>query len=359
MERAYRLHARADSFSYVAGTRHPARRVGVPSACDTKTPCHRRAQVTAPGTRHTDQPGAGSACLLHGFSLVELLVVIAIIAVLVGLLIPAVQAAREAARRRQCSNHLRQLATALLEYESQYRTFPPAGHIHTRDKSLSASWRVLILPQIEETALYESLGPTLDGGLTSREPGEVRVPVYFCPSASPPALQGYPLANYETISGGVERWSLDGFCGDVCIDGVLYPGSSTRVGEITDGTSHTLAVGERVYLTRYDWMFGTRWQDGGREWTAGPNQQMCVAAAKNVTFPPNADPAAFGYEIYDEEAPEGAKKEIHFNDLYFGSEHPGGGQFALADGSVQFIGDDIDFTVYQGMATRSGDEISR
>ena len=86
---------------------------------------------------------------------------------------------------------------------------------------------------------------------------------------------------------------------------------------------------------------------------------MCVAAAKNITFPVNADPAAFGYEIYDDDAPADAKKEIHFNDLYFGSEHPGGAQFALADGSVQFIDDDVDFTVYQAMATRSGDEIKR
>ena len=89
---------------------------------------------------------------------------------------------------------------------------------------------------------------------------------------------------------------------------------------------------------------------------AGPNQQMCVAAAKNITFPPNADPTVFGYEIHDEEAPAGAKKEIHFNDLYFGSEHPSGAQFAFADGSVRFIDDDVDFTVYQGMATRSGNE---
>jgi prepilin-type processing-associated H-X9-DG protein len=291
--------------------------------------------------------------------LVELLVVVALIAVLVGLLIPAIQAAREAARRTQCANHLRQHGTALMEYESQYRSFPPAARIHDREKSLSVSWRVLVLPQLEESALYDALGPTTDGGLTSREPGAARVALFFCPSASPPPPLGYPLSNYETITGGKKHWTLDGYCGDVAIDGVFYPGSGTRPGEVSDGTSHTLAVGERIYLTRYDWMFGARWQDGGRTWTAGPNQQMCVAAAKNVTFPINADPVAFGYEIYDEEAPQGAKKEIHFNDLYFGSEHPGGAQFALVDGSVQYFGEDIDFTIYQAMATRSGDEIHR
>jgi prepilin-type N-terminal cleavage/methylation domain-containing protein/prepilin-type processing-associated H-X9-DG protein len=294
-----------------------------------------------------------------GFSLVELLVVITLIAILVGLLIPAVQAAREASRRTQCANHLRQLVTALLEYESQFRTFPPAAYIHDREMSLSASWRVLTLPQLEETALYELLAPTQDGGLTTREPGDIRIPVFFCPSASPPPLQGFPLSNYETITGGKAHWTLDGYCGDVAIDGVFYPGTGTRAGEITDGTSYTLAVGERIYLTRHDWMFGARWQDGGRVWTASPNQQMCVAAAKNITLPINADPVAFGYEIYDEEAPPGAKKDIHFNDLYFGSEHPGGAQFALADGSVHFTRDDVDFTIYQGMATRSGNEILR
>jgi prepilin-type N-terminal cleavage/methylation domain-containing protein len=296
---------------------------------------------------------------IAGFSLVELLVVIALIAVLVGLLLPAIQAAREAARRAQCANNFRQHATALIEYESQNRSFPPAARIHDREKSLSVSWRVLILPQLEETAMYDSLGPTSDGGLKSREPGESRIAVFYCPSASPPALQGYPLSNYETIAGGKKLWSLDGYCGNVAIDGIFYPGSNTRTGEISDGTSHTLAVGERIYLTRYDWMFGARWQDGGTKWKASPNQQMCVAPAKNVTFPINAEPTVFGYEIYDEDAPADAKKDIHFNDLYFGSEHSGGSQFSLADGSVQFINDDVDFTVYQAMATRTGDEIER
>jgi prepilin-type processing-associated H-X9-DG protein len=296
---------------------------------------------------------------VSGFSLVELLVVITLIVILVGLLLPAIQAAREAARRAQCSNHLKQHVLALLEYESQHSSLPPAAHIHDRENSLSASWRVLILPQLEEAALYELLGPTPDGGLASRETGGARIAVFFCPSASPPPSQGDPHSNYETVAGSKEHWTLDGYCGDVAIDGVFYPGSNTRVGEITDGTSHTLSVGERIYLSRYDWMFGARWQDGGPRWTAGPKQQMCVAAAKNITFPPNADPAAFGYEIYDEEAPAGAKKEIHFNDLYFGSEHPSGVQFAFVDGSVSFIDDAVDFTVYQGMATRSGDEVSR
>jgi prepilin-type processing-associated H-X9-DG protein len=279
-----------------------------------------------------------------------LLVVITIIAILIGLLLPAVQAAREAARRSQCANHLRQLSLALCSYETQFKSFPPGAHVHKRRFSVSTSWRVLILPQLEYEELHRQLGPDQDGGYTNATPGTIRVPVYFCPTAEPLITAGYPYSHYEGVLGARQHWPLDPTCGDVFTDGVLLVGSSTPVSQITDGTSHTLLIGERVYSLRRDWMYGADWQVGST-FAVRDDQIMCVGASKNVVWPPNAKV----YYTRDEQAPPGAEL-VPTNSLQFGSQHPRGAQFAMADGSVHFIHETINITVYQGMATRDGGE---
>jgi prepilin-type processing-associated H-X9-DG protein len=150
---------------------------------------------------------------------------------------------------------------------------------------------------------------------------------------------------------GSERIDLeDSACGDIYTNGIFYPESRTRIAKITDGTSHTLAVGERTYFFR-DWMDGC-------SYVGNPKTRICTEASLNVRYPINADRNTFGYYVGDPEAPPG-KTTMLLNDLYFGSQHAGGANFCLADGSVHFIGETIDFPVYQDLSTKNGDEVSQ
>ncbi len=288
--------------------------------------------------------------------------VIAIIGILVALLLPAVQAAREAARRSQCKNNLKQIGLGLLNYESQQRVLPPGALLHVQQMKPSISWRVLILPFIEQPALYEQINPLKDGGATNWEPSKRVVDTYLCPSTEQPSANGSVEipSNYAAVSGafrGDERIDLEkNSCGDIYINGIYYPTSRTRLAKIIDGTSHTLAVGERLYVFRH-------WMDGaarlGPRRTLNGSQLVCVGATKNIRFPINAHPNEFGHFKGDNQAPAGADKSVLLNDLYFASEHRGGAQFAFADGSVQFLNEDLDFTIYQDLATKAGGEINR
>jgi prepilin-type processing-associated H-X9-DG protein len=124
---------------------------------------------------------------------------------------------------------------------------------------------------------------------------------------------------------------------------VYYPDSWTKVSEISDGTSKTLAVGERLY-TILDWMDGVTWRLSPKV--------IYSDAAKNIRFPINADPNTYGYWEKDFQAPIGAPR-IPLNDLYFASRHPGGAHFCMADSSVQFLSETIDLTVFQDLADRA------
>jgi prepilin-type N-terminal cleavage/methylation domain-containing protein/prepilin-type processing-associated H-X9-DG protein len=293
----------------------------------------------------------------RGFTLVELLVVIAIIGVLLGILLPAVQAAREASRRSQCANNIKQMGLALQNYHSQHRRFPPASPLHTREGNPSISWRVMILPFLEETALYQEIETTPDGGAINWRPGQRAIDVYLCPSTERPVTNGTTLvaSHYAAVSGayrGGKRIDLeDENCGDIYTNGIFYPNSRTSASKITDGTSHTLAVGERLYVFR-DWMDGAVWW--GR-----PLRVICTEAAKNVRYPINADRNQFGYYVADTEAPSNAPLTMLLNDLTFASFHAGGAQFCFADGSVHLLSEVIDFQIFQDMATIAGSEVNR
>jgi prepilin-type N-terminal cleavage/methylation domain-containing protein len=292
-----------------------------------------------------------------GFTLVELLVVIAIIGLLIGLLLPAIQAARESARRMSCTNHLKQIGLALHNYHSQHKHFPPSAPFYFKAGDPSISWRVMILPFLEETNIYQEISPTKDGGAKSWNAQTRVLDVYHCPSAErPPSNSGILVqSNYAAVSGayrGNELIELEkSVCGDIYTNGIFYPESPTKIAKITDGASHTLAVGERMY-------FFLNWMDGATYAGKLPTPtRICTEAAMNVRFPLNSNHQTVGYWVGDFNAPSGASKNLLQNDLFFASKHPGGVNFCVADGSVQFLTDSIDFIVFQDLATKSGDEV--
>lgn len=297
--------------------------------------------------------------LTRGFTLVELLVVITIIGVLVGLLLPAVQAARESARRTQCANNLKQHGLGLHQFHAQLKRFPAGARIHTGDDNeLGISWSVEVLPYLELLNMYNEISTDAKGGAYNWNPAQQIVDVLVCPSANPQsnAATTLKVSNYAAVAGtGRNPDEIkdleDNLCGDVYTDGAFYPGSETRISEIGDGTSHTLAIGERTYMLA-QWMLGATQADD-----ITPNR-ICSSSSYNIRYPINANSLTLedGFFKFDPHAPPGAIKKILRNFLYFGSEHPGGAQFCFADGSVHLLHEDLDFTVYQDLATKDGME---
>jgi prepilin-type N-terminal cleavage/methylation domain-containing protein/prepilin-type processing-associated H-X9-DG protein len=289
--------------------------------------------------------------LKRAFSLVELLVVIAIIGILVGLLIPAVQSSREAARRRSCSNNLKQIGDALHGYEAANETFPPGSVLNPNSGGSGESWHGLLLPYLEQAELAEQFGNTANN---------TEVQVFLCPSGVAATRILPELASMSTYSGvaGAGRdghviEDRNGRCGFVYTDGIFYPDSYTRTRDIEDGLSKTLAIGERVYFIEA-WWEGSFWS--GR--TDPPRiRQICSFSAKNVHWPINAQRHRYKCWYQDENCDSDVDKNLCRNDLYFGSEHDGGAQFLYADGSVHFLTETIELAIYQSLATRDGGEI--
>lgn len=287
----------------------------------------------------------------RGFTLIELLTVVAIMSVLIALLLPAVQTARESARRSACHNNLRQLGLSLHNWHNQEAAFPPGAPLHAAQGRPSISWRVLILPHLEQPALYQQIGPRKDGGAENWNAEANILPVFTCPSAEQDS-DDWKRSNYWGVGGAA---SPDGYidledhvCGDLFVNGLLFPDSKTKIAQVSDGTSNTLALGERTYIFR-SWMTGATW-------VGIPPKRICAESTNNIRLPINASHAEFGYFVADGRAPPGGPYEIRMNDLFFGSEHPGGASFCFADTSTRFVSEAIDFTLYENLATISGGE---
>ncbi len=297
-----------------------------------------------------------------GFTLVELLVVIAIIGVLIALLLPAIQAAREAARRSSCTNNLKQIGLGLQNYHAQHKSFPPGARLHDLEDSVGLSWRVFILPFVELGNIYNEIEPLPNGGARSYAHQKTIMDLYLCASIERPENAANTLkeAHYAAVSGtniNDDYMDLEDIsCGDIYTNGIFYPNSFTRIAQITDGTSHTLAIGERTYIFR-DWMDGATKFGVPLNGPIPPNAEICTGAAKNTLFPLNADHNEFGYYRFDPKAPAGSQKTMRLNELPFASQHPGGAHFGYADGSVHFLSDSINFTTYQAMSTKDGGEV--
>ncbi|MBA2113780.1 DUF1559 domain-containing protein [Bremerella alba] len=308
----------------------------------------------------------------HAFTLVELLVVIAIIGVLISLLLPAVQQAREAARRIDCQNRMKQLGLALHNYHDTHRTFPfgelvtPDACPPTTSAKRGAPWTVAILSFMEQGSRYSEFdmagtfaGIANDGSNTNEAFQIVPNPAYQCPS-DPNAADTEPNTNYRGIQGGGPLADAECATGSasnkrVFFDnGILFMNSKVAMRDITDGTSNTLMVGEsrwwfavgqnEPYGTYFMWSSTTR--NAG-----GSSHVNVVAAAVDPINNPLVDYNPGNGPYTDHPAGIGAVVGTHTR--AFGSWHPGGAQFLRGDASIHLISETVDLATYRQMATRN------
>lgn len=298
-----------------------------------------------------------------GFTLVELLVVIAIIGVLVALLLPAVQAAREAARRMQCINKLKQLGLALHNHHDAKGAFP-AGGKSMSTKSLTSTdwcttdtvdktrepWTVAVLPYLEQVNLYESFDFKAAFTSTSNAAGaakndanfKLNNPLYQCPS-DPNARPNSNYTSYFGVQGGGPD-SLKSCASSsgqrlFYLNGILHFNSQTTFGDVRDGTTNTFLVGETRYCltpTGRSDGFHTGWASGAKTDAFGT---PCVLAAAR--------------DQMNSVAQHGGNSDtLNTMTKLFGSFHVGGCHFAMADGSVHFVSENINLDVYRTLAIR-------
>jgi len=285
----------------------------------------------------------------RAFTLVELLVVIAIIGILVALLLPAIQAAREAARRTECNNNLKQIGLALQNYHDTYRVLPPGGFRETNNGN-ALSWNVLVLPFMELPALYDEVVFGVQGYSAAADSIAVEmIDGYICPSA-PGSIQRhstnsqYFTAHYYGImgpegtnpAGGTYSFDSSGTQGGYASQGVLTRGSNVGLRDVLDGTSNTFLAGE-ISWVKNDAGDANK---GYRRWTRGCEGDAS-ASTKNIKY----EIRSVGYTAVG-----------NFNDISFGSQHPGGCLFALCDGAVKFVSENVDMATYKATASRDGGE---
>ncbi|WP_437222146.1 DUF1559 domain-containing protein [Planctomicrobium sp. SH661] len=325
----------------------------------------------------------------RGFTLIELLVVIAIIATLIALLLPAVQQAREAARRSQCKNNLKQLALALHNYHDATRVFPYASSYDEDGTYRRHNWVEFLLPYIDQAPLYSliNFNEDIDTGTNWTNVNNKRFSVLTCPS-NPNGSSGLTIANLpfrtgasagfqmpgpqqplhyvvsggtsldnpsDDCSGGTPAATYNSFCRNILSNGSgnqwgyahQYPASShpgvftvrgiTKIGipQVTDGTSNTFMIGERrAELIGY----------GGGAWSVNYPGAYTTQRPNSPTMA--IDPTAYA-----------ATPSGHIKNGGFSSHHVGGLQMAMADGSVRFINSNVDFPTYCYMGDKSDGKV--
>jgi prepilin-type N-terminal cleavage/methylation domain-containing protein/prepilin-type processing-associated H-X9-DG protein len=358
----------------------------------------------------------------RGFTLVELLVVIAIIGILVALLLPAIQAAREAARRSQCVNNLKQYGLALQNYLSSNKSFPTGWEVRKAPTGYFANANTKLLPYFEETSLH-GLYDQKEAWYDQRpEVGSTVIPVFKCPSTNSPNPYQHPhmvtlvdnplfaLTDYAYNKGASDSYCIDIKGWGFNANNKLPPGPVVKsrqgmfsiqfgasIRQITDGVSKTFAMGEAVggenwrvchlagctkadekdgygelVFAWYPWIAG---QPNSKQYFTGlgpvvslfagtvdpmnknpvtdsyiddssylsPNYSTSCRESKALASP-NAPPEPYGLG--------GANSVSNFR-----SDHSGGCNFLMGDGSVTFINESIDMITYQGRSTIAGEEV--
>jgi prepilin-type N-terminal cleavage/methylation domain-containing protein/prepilin-type processing-associated H-X9-DG protein len=314
----------------------------------------------------------------RGFTLVELLVVIAIIGILIALMLPAIQASREAARRTECLNNLTQLGVGVHQYEMAHGVYPAGtidkkGPIQNVAKGDHRNWIIQLLPYIEEGNAYRHIDQSV--GVYDPKNAPVRaitIAMLVCPDESASPLPTVGSSNYAGVHHDVEAPI------DVNNNGVFFLNSHLRYDDITDGPSHTLFIGEKV-LDSYDlgWMSGTRatlrntgsalnsslpalppWavpqpaDDGAEAVAADAKPAGDGKEAGRVDDASDAKPQAEGTPPV-EKAPAAKVPQSLLFVGGFSSYHSGGVNFAFGDGSVRFIADTIEQGILEQLANRA------
>ncbi len=294
----------------------------------------------------------------NAFTLVELLVVIAIIGILVALLLPAIQAAREAARRAQCFNNLKQLGLAVQHYHDTHQRLP-AGQTYYSNTQFNDkfTWTVFLLPFVEQDTLYREVNWNSDMGgcgpnanISNKE-----IPTFVCPSGGAEGDFGHACRVRHSYVANAGIGPLRAAWPPPQKPGVFMQNKWLRISDFTDGTSNTIGLSEIIKVRegadfRGTWSYceGTLYQHDRTPNTRIPDETR-------PTFCPVADanhpqaPCIGTYTAWN------ARRSI----LSARSEHPGGVNAALIDGSVRFVTNNIDLETWQALGTPFGAEVLR
>ena len=330
-----------------------------------------------------------SGLLRRGFTLVELLVVIAIISVLAALLLPAVQQARESARKIECLNNLKQIGVAMHNYHESYGAFP-IGALHSTTPGLAytedrgASFFLALLPYMEENNLYKGLDMGAAGGAgnmenTANPNGAILdaklVPAYICPSSTmstrtspqPMAPEGVLMPNYVGISGAALLGGRSNplaeptYNGIMASSGVFVPNRKVSLRDITDGSSNTMAVAEQSAFSRttngreVDLRSSNSyggWVGSTGSGTPGDGTWFCTNYQSwNITtvrYPINFKDATCMTGASGLDPVDGSNRPIQ-------SAHHLGSNVLLADGAVRFVSETVDFNTLTNLSNRNDD----
>lgn len=304
------------------------------------------------------------------FTLVELLVVIAIIGILVALLLPAVQAAREAARRMSCNNNLKQAGLAAHNYHDTYKSFP-SGYLAdgvattamaSMERGHGFAWGSLMLPFIEQQPLHDAIDFRLDcRDANNMAWGATQIESFRCPSDSGPgtfvvsdSTSSYVLgiSNYVGLLG---YGSVSMTPGNPAGKGTFYRNSATRFRDIIDGTSNTIMIGERTQQHRFNG--ATNFIDSQSTWYAAvPGVERLAGMSGMMATMTEAQPSlvlghagqpAMGGMMAMHRVPNTTNHIVHFS-----SQHPGGIGFVACDGSVRFLSETIQYETFRRLGVR-------